>query len=342
MNFLRHSFNYFKKTPIRSTISRPSIPMDDYNNNKSSFISKNNFIHPEYQYLDVLYDTVYNSEKRNGRNGLVYSVFGRKMEFDITNYKVPLLSTKKVYGKMAGKELLFFLKGQTNAKILTGQGVPIWEPNTTRNFLNNNNLAHYEEGDMGPMYGFQWLHFGTKYVNCDHDYSKQGFNQFEYVLKKLKTDPFSRRIMMTTYNPAQADEGVLFPCHGISIVFDVSSNYELSCGMTMRSNDIFLGNPFNIFQYSFLVHIMCKLINNDNEYTGTKFSPGKLCVFLNNVHLYEEHLEQAKEQLLRTPLLSLPHIEFMNNPKEIKEINLKNIKICNYEHLPEIKGKMVA
>jgi thymidylate synthase len=139
------------------------------------------------------------------------------------------------------EELLWFLKGDTNAIHLSDKGVKIWEPNTSRDFLDNMKFNHRQVGDMGPMYGFQWRFFGADYKGMEHNYDNQGFDQVKYCIDLIKKDPYSRRILMTSFNPKQAQEGVLYPCHGISIIFNVEEGDKLSCMMTQRSADSFLG-----------------------------------------------------------------------------------------------------
>lgn len=194
-------------------------------------------VNPEEQeYLNLLENILNAGHYRQTRNSKTWSTFGKAMEFDLSK-GFPILTTKKVFLRGVFEELLFFLKGDTNAKHLSDKGVKIWDGNTSREFLDSVGLQHYQPGDMGPMYGFQLAYYNAPYKGCDADYTGQGVDQIEYCLNLLKTDPYSRRILMTTYNPAQAKEGVLFPCHGITIMFHVDENHRLSCMMTQRSVD---------------------------------------------------------------------------------------------------------
>lgn len=194
----------------------------------------------ENQYLNLLNEILQKGHFRSTRNSNTWSLFGKTMEFNLGN-GFPLLTTKKVFFRGVFEELLFFLRGDTNAKKLSDKGVKIWEGNTSRDFLDKAGLGHYETGDTGPMYGFQLKYFNTKYEGADKDYTGQGIDQLQYVLDLLKNDPYSRRIIMTTYNPIQKFDGVLFPCHGLFIQFYVEENNKLSCMMTQRSCDVFLG-----------------------------------------------------------------------------------------------------
>jgi thymidylate synthase len=270
----------------------------------------------EYQYLDLMHQLIYNGDCRETRNGKTYSLFGERIAFDISN-SFPLLTTKKVFFRGIIEELLFFLAGKTDSKILEKKNINIWKENTTTEFIAKQNLK-YREGDMGPMYGFNWIHYGAEYKGCDYDYQNIGYNQLEMIIDLLRNDPTSRRIIMTSYNPLCAKEGVLYPCHGITIQFYVKIKDGLkyvSCSMTQRSADIACGVPYNIASYAALVYIIC-------QYLGEDYKPDKLIINLGDVHIYEEHIKEAKEQVQRKPY---------NFPKlEIKEF--KNISELTYDH----------
>ncbi len=313
------------------------------------FTSNNHIVrhnnYDESKYLELMYHLL-KAPMKVGRNGATQSLFGNMLKFDIRN-TFPLLTTKRVYFKGVFEELMFFIKGDTNAKHLSDKDVKIWEGNTTKEFIHNCGL-NYEEGDMGPMYGFQWLHFNAQYHGMNHDYTDKGFNQLEYVLNELKTNPTSRRIIMTTYNPAQAKEGVLFPCHGIGIIFnaekdllDINENtYYLNCMQLQRSCDYFLGVPFNIASYSLLVYMICEVLNNDNE-CKYNYKPGELTMSLGDYHLYNSHIEESQRQVVRTPT-EFPSLHFNKKIYKLEDFKLEDIEIKNYNPGVEIKAKMVS
>ena len=251
-----------------------------------------------------------------------------------------------MFVKAIFEELVWFMRGQTDSKILENKKVNIWKWNSTKEFLEKVGLD-YREGDIGNMYGFQWKHNGAEYKGCDHDYTGEGFNQIEYCLNLLKTDKYSRRILMTTYSPYNANQGVLYPCHGITVQWYVREcigyNY-LSCHMYQRSADMFLGVPFNISSYSLLTYMFCEILNKDELYKGLKFKPDKLVISFGDVHIYDTHIEQVKEQISRTPL-KFPQLEFKYDDKDVnrlEDFEWSNIKIVGYECLPRIKAAMVA
>jgi thymidylate synthase len=294
----------------------------------------------EEKYLRLMRKLLETGVKEKCRNGFTRSLFGNILEFNLDRF--PLLTTKKTFLAGIFEELMFFIKGQTNAKILSDKGVKIWDKNTSKSFLDKCNLS-YEEGDMGPMYGFQWRHFNAEYHGMNHDYSNSGYDQLSYVFNLLKTDPKSRRILLTTYNPAMAIQGVLFPCHGVTIMFHTNfitgSELTLDIMQTQRSCDYFLGVPFNIASYSLLVYMICHILNNDDT-CKYKYRPGKLIMNLGDYHLYEEHLEQAKRQILRAPL-QFPILNFKNKVLKIEDFKFDDIELIDYYCYPSIKAEMI-
>ena len=165
----------------------------------------------ETSYLRMLSKILYQGKLRMARNAKTYSIFDNSITFDMAD-GFPLLTTKKMFWKGIVEELLFFIRGDTNSKHLEDKGVRIWQGNTTQEFINNIGLP-YQEGDMGPMYGFMWRHFGTDYTGCDSDYTNQGFDQLSKIITEIKTNPHSRRILMSDFDPSRAHQGVLYPCH---------------------------------------------------------------------------------------------------------------------------------
>jgi dihydrofolate reductase/thymidylate synthase len=301
----------------------------------------------EQVYLDVMKDLLINGTKTQTRNGITYAKFGKTLEFDLRN-GFPLLTTKKMFFKGVCEELLFFLRGDCNSKKLSDKGIKIWEKNTDRSFLDLNGFVNRHEGDMGPMYGFQWRHFNAKYENCDSDYNGKGLDQLSYVLNELKSNPHSRRIVMTTYNPLQASEGVLFPCHGLTIQFnveEVNDSYIVHLSQNQRSADYFLGLPFNIASYALLLEMICHNLNGVNRVTNgvtmKKYVPGKVILFLGDYHIYESHRDQCVRQIQRYPM-KFPQIKLNPNKRELEDFELEDFEFINYNSYPGIAAEMVA
>jgi len=320
---------------VKLTVYRPFTIDNNYS------IKEINLNEDEENYLRIMKKILDEGVKEKCRNGFTRSLFGNMLEFKLDRF--PLLTTKKTFLTGIFEELMFFIKGQTNANILNEKGVKIWDKNTSRSFLDKCGLTNYNVGDMGPMYGYQWRHFNAEYNGMNEDYTNKGYDQLSYVLELLKTDPKSRRIIMTTYNPSMAKQGVLFPCHGVTIMFHTNfiddNNLTLDIMQTQRSCDYFLGVPFNIASYSLLVYMICHILNND-ETCIYKYKPGKLVINLGDYHLYEEHLEQAKRQILRTPQI-FPVLNIKNKIFKLEDFKLEDIELLDYECYPGIKAEMI-
>lgn len=299
-------------------------------------------VHEEFQYLDLLRDCIKRGSERQTRNAVTYSTFNNTISFKL-RAGFPLLTTKKVFMRGIFEELMFFLKGQTNSKTLEEKQVNIWRPNTTKEFIDKCGLP-YEEGDMGPMYGWNWKHFGADYVDCKTDYTGKGYNQLEYVMNLLKNDPFSRRILLTTYNPASAGKGVLYPCHSLIIQFYVDKErdidqYNVSMNMYQRSVDLACGLPFNIASNALLLHLICNTLNSQG--LEMKYVPDKLNIILGDIHVYSQHVDGVKEQINRIPY-KFPTINFKQAHTNLEDYVFSDIEILGYESHPAIKYEMVA
>lgn len=293
----------------------------------------------ETKYLDLMERIINEGHRRDTRNGVTMSIFGDKLEFDLSK-GFPLLTTKKISLYNIFHELMFFIKGSTNTNILKDLKVNIWNNNTSRDFLDSNGLKHYIEGDMGPMYGFQWRFNNAIYEGCHANYDGKGFDQLKYCIELIKSDPHSRRIIMTTYNPSQSKEGCLFPCHGVFIQFYLENN-QLSCMMIQRSADIFLGLPYNIASYALLTHMICEVVNNDKSYKGPQISPGRLIISIGDAHLYQSHYSQAVRQILREPM-DFPKLKFNRSVSKIENFVFDDLNLIEYDPYPNITAKMVA
>lgn len=292
---------------------------------------RNQYNHEEDQYLDMIRDILREGSLEEGRNGYTKSLFGGAMRFSLKNNTIPLLTTKKVAWKTCFRELMWFIRGQTDNKVLQEQKVKIWNVNASREFLDSRGLTHLKENDLGPVYGHQWRHFNAKYTTCHEDYTNKGVDQLGNIIKMLK-DPStrtSRRMVMSAWNPCQLDEMALPPCHVLT-QFHVTNGKELSCSLYQRSCDIGLGVPFNIASYSFLTHLIakhCDLVPKDFVY------------FMGNVHIYDDHFERLKDQALRTPY-TFPTLKVLNKHNTIEEYSLDDIQLENYKYHPPIQMKM--
>jgi thymidylate synthase len=274
------------------------------------------------QYLRILKKLLDHGVYREGRNGGTYGLFGEQMRFDLSK-GFPLLTTKAVHFKSVMVELLWFISGETNIKFLKDNGVSIWDEWADEN------------GELGPVYGKQWRSW---VVSCQ-DYPSQFHNnqvthmetrtvvvdQFKNVIEGLKKDPYGRRHIITAWNPAEIDKMALPPCHAF-MQFHVA-NGKLSCHLYQRSADWFLGTPFNVASYALLTHLVAREVG---------LEVGDFVHSFGDLHLYENHVEQAKLQLTREPR-SLPSLNIWGQ-KSIFDWKPDDIFIKGYDPHPKISA----
>jgi thymidylate synthase len=311
------------------------INVNEVNVNKVNVNEVN--VNEEHQYLNILKNIIDNGFLDEGRNGKTKSIFGHTMRFSLENNKIPILTTKKTAWKTCLKELIWFIRGQTNNKLLKEQGVHIWDANGSREFLDSRGLD-YEEDELGPIYGFQWRHFNKPYAkngDTSNDYTQNdnGIDQLQQIIDALKdpTQRTSRRLIMTAWNPCQLNEMALPPCH-IVCQFNVHGGNKLSCSMYQRSGDFPLGIPFNIASYAFLTH----LIANHCGLEAYEFIH-----FIGNCHIYEEHIGAMNTQILREPF-EFPTVSIKSKRENIDDYEVDDFEIHNYKSHDAIKMKMVA
>ena len=248
------------------------------------------FYKNEEGYINLLKDTL-DGEFKNTRNGKVFSRFGCMIKFDNISTSFPLITSKKVFFRGIVEELLWFLKGSTNANELKAKNVNIWNGNSTREYLDSVGLQDYEEGELGPVYGWQWRMFGKKYtpdkLKASSEASSEfgGADQVKYVITELLMEN-SRRAVLSAWNPVDLNIMALPPCH-ILYIFNKTKD-GLCCHLTMRSSDLFLGLPFNIASCALLTQIIAHLLHMKSS---------EICLSLCDAHIYEEHIEQVKKQI---------------------------------------------
>jgi thymidylate synthase len=290
--------------------------------------------HEEYQYLNLLNDIIKDGSMETGRNGNVKTIIGSAMHFSLEDGHIPIFTTKKTAWKTCLKELIWFVRGETDNQLLTKQNVHIWDGNTTQDFLDSRGLSHYREGrDIGPMYGFNWRYWGAQYTGCETDYTGKGIDQLQTVIDCLK-DPkqrSSRRMIISAWNTSVIDQGVLPPCHTL-MQFNVIDGNKLSCSLYARSQDEPLGTPFNIASYSFLTFLLAKHCD---------LIPYEFIIHGGNCHIYEEHLDSMTEQVTRDPY-EFPKLTITTKKDNINEYTIEDFELKNYQSHPPIKMKMVA
>ena len=298
--------------------------------------NKTNEKNEEQQYLDLIRQVLETGFFEKGRNGNTQCIFGGSMRFSLKNGIIPFITTKKLAWKTCLKELLWFIRGETDNKILQDQGVHIWDDNSSKEFLKSRGLSHYSEGILGPIYGFQWRHFNAQYeINNGGilDENKPGIDQLQYIIEQLQNPETrnNRRLIMTAWNPCQLNKMALPPCH-VLCQFHVCDGNKLSCALYQRSADLLLGVPFNIASYCFLTHLIAHHCNLEAY---------EFIHFMGNVHIYEEHLEAAKIQIDRKPH-DFPSVKIINRREKIDDYNVSDFQISDYTSHETIKMKMIA
>ena len=288
-------------------------------------IFKRKSIHfEEYQYLDLVRRVLLYGKVKSDRTGIgTLSIFGEKIEFSLENNTMPLLTTKRVFWRGIVEELLWFINGDTNSNTLKQKKVHIWDANGSTEFLKNRGL-NYNQGDLGPVYGFQWRHFGADYKTCNDNYTNQGVDQLAKIINLIKTEPDSRRIILSAWNPVDLDKMVLPPCH-ILVQFNVVGK-KLNCQMYQRSADVGLGVPFNIASYALLTHIIAHC-------TGLKV--GKFIHVMGDTHIYKNHIIGLREQIQRNPQ-QFPKLFITTDNKDIDKFTFQDFKLENYTPHPKI------
>ncbi|HLU61062.1 MAG TPA: thymidylate synthase [Gammaproteobacteria bacterium] len=262
------------------------------------------------QYLDLMRRVRTEGVRKNDRTGTgTLSVFGHQMRFDLAE-GFPMVTTKKLHLRSIIHELLWFLQGDTNVRYLRDNGVTIWDEWADEN------------GDLGPVYGFQWRSWPAP--NGEH------IDQISKVLEQIRSNPDSRRLIVSAWNVADLDRMALAPCHAF-FQFHVADG-RLSCQLYQRSADVFLGVPFNIASYALLTHMVaqqCDLEAGEFIWTG------------GDCHLYLNHLEQADEQLAREPL-PLPKLDIRRRPPSIFDYVFEDFEIVGYRSHPHIKAPVAV
>lgn len=310
----------------------------------------------EFNYLNLLYHILTTGDEiTQERTGVgTLSVEGGVLQFPITTlnpnapmdeleYRVPIMTTKDLFARGVFEELIMFLNGDTNVRDLQKKKVAIWDGNTSRQWLDDHGLSNYEVGETGPGYGFQWNFFGADYLGPNsrdaHARDPKGINQLEQCINLLRTDPYSRRIVLTAWNPVDLPNMCLPPCH-LTYVFKVrkatpasGGRMVLNCTMLQRSGDMFLGIPFNIFSMTLLTIYMSRTAG---------MVPGTINIMISDAHIYKNHIEQVKEQITRIPY-KFPILKInakINSLADMRNLKYTNLEIKEYNKWPAIKAQM--
>lgn len=318
--------------------------------------AKFNYVNkPELTFLDLLEKVFTTGKVKNTRNAVTVSKFFTYLEFDMQD-GFPLMTTKQMFTRGLLEELCHFLRGDTNAKHLDDKKVNIWNGNTSQAFLDKNGRTDLKPFDMGPVYGYQWRFFNAKYTDCHEDYSQRvedrGFDQLKDLIDTIATDPSSRRLLMTAYNPIQAKQGVLYPCHSLITQCGIEEDNKLSMIMYQRSADLFLGVPFDIASMAALLHIIVELVNNHPQKVQEEdYKCGRIIIILGDCHIYVDkekgdHTDAIKELLSRRnksyPFCYFRILKRLRSLDDLQTLSAADFEISNYICNSIIKAPMVA
>jgi len=286
--------------------------------------------HEEKQYLNLCEKILDQGTRKGDRTGTgTFSMFGAQMRFNLTD-SFPLLTTKKTFLRGITEELLWFIRGSTNAKELHDKNVRIWDANASRSFLDSRGLHNREEWDLGPVYGFQWRHFGAKYKTMHDSYDGQGVDQLKKVIDTIKNNPDDRRMLMVAWNPTDLDEMALPPCHCLCQFYVAEG--RLSCQLYQRSADMGLGVPFNIASYALLTMMIANV---------TGLEPGDFVHTLGDAHIYSNHVDQIREQIKREPR-PFPKMKIKRKVDSIDDFKMEDFELEGYDPHPVIKMPMAV
>eukprot|EP01006_Ploeotia_vitrea_P036486 TRINITY_DN66026_c6_g1_i2.p3 TRINITY_DN66026_c6_g1~~TRINITY_DN66026_c6_g1_i2.p3 ORF type:complete len:253 (-),score=136.10 TRINITY_DN66026_c6_g1_i2:83-841(-) len=252
------------------------------------------------------------------------------MRFSLRDDVFPLLTTKRTFWRGVAEELLWFISGSTNGKLLSDKKIRIWDGNGSREYLDSIGLTEREEGDLGPVYGFQWRHFGAKYTDVHADYSGHGIDQLAICIDKIKNNPNDRRIIMSAWNPTDLKQMALPPCHMFCQFY--VANGELSCQMYQRSCDMGLGVPFNIASYALLTRLVAQVCD---------LKPGEFVHTLGDAHVYLNHVDALELQLQREPR-PFPKLKINPEVKDIDGFKFSDFTLVGYNPHGKIPMKMAV
>ncbi|KAK0205148.1 thymidylate synthase/dCMP hydroxymethylase domain-containing protein [Desarmillaria ectypa] len=306
----------------------------------SSISGKDTPEHNEHQYLNLIRRVLDTGDSRIDRTGTgTISIFAPpSLRFSLTDSTLPLLTTKRTFLRGIIEELLWFIHGSTDSMLLSKKGIKIWDGNGSKTFLEGRGLGHRRKGDLGPVYGFQWRHFGAEYVDCDKDYASEGVDQLKECIHKIIENPTDRRIILSAWNPKDIPLMALPPCHLLCQFYvhlpptdALHQKPKLSCLMYQRSADLGLGIPFNIASYALLTHMIARVTGTDAH---------ELIIQLGDAHVYRDHVDALEEQLKREPR-AFPKLKWARDDiASIEDFVYSDFVVEGYNPHPAIPMKM--
>ena len=288
----------------------------------------------EMQYLNTMKQIINEGIETIDRTNVgTLSIFGQHYKYDLSD-TFPALTTKRIFLRGIFEELMLYLTGKTDNGILNEKKIHIWDGNTTREFLDKRGLSHYPVGDMGETYGFNFRHFGAKYIDCKQDYTGQGTDQLSNVFHLFKNDPNSRRIIINLWNGATLNNAALPACLCMYQFYVNTRDQKLDLQIYIRSSDFFLANNWNACTGALLVHMICNLEDID-------LTPGILTVNTGDTHIYKSHIKQVKENLDRTPK-PFPKLTINNKKKSLIDYKYEDLNFIDYTPDKNISAPMAV
>lgn len=285
----------------------------------------------ENQYINLLKQILEKGERRVTRNAVTYSIFNANLEFDLSDNVFPLFTVKKGFLRGIFEELMWILRGETNSKKLEEKGVNIWQQNSTREFLDSRGLHNLPTGDIGATYGFLMRHFGTEYYDCYQDYRGKGYDQLRELIKNIKEDPMSRRLVISLWSPGDLEKASLPPCMYF-YQFYVTNDGRLSLKVSLRSSDVPVALQWNTAFAALFLALMARV---------TMLRPWKLYITLGDAHIYEDHLSSVQELVTRKPY-QFPRLYIVNEKADILDYTWADIKLEEYHAHDPVKMTMIA
>lgn len=279
------------------------------------------------QYIELMKHVMENGEDRSDRTGVgTRSIFGHQMRFDLEK-GFPLLTTKKVFLRGIIEELLWFLRGETHVASLQEKKVKIWDAWATAEECGRFGRP---EGELGPIYGHQWRNFGAT-QNEDGSYKRDGVDQIQGIIDTIRSNPASRRLLVSGWNPKEANQVSLPPCHTL-FQFYVQGNGRLSCQLYQRSADLLIGIPFNVASYALLTQMIAKVCG---------LRVGDFIHSFGDVHIYSNHFEQVELQLSRE-LRELPTMEIVRDVANLEDFRVEDFRLSGYRPHPRIRASVAV
>jgi len=290
----------------------------------------------EKKYIQLLKYIVKNGIQKSDRTNIgTYSIFGQQSRYDLKNF--PLFTTKKLRLKSIFHELMWILSGSTDNNVLKEKKVRIWNGNSSRKFLDSRGLTYYKEGDIGPTYGFAMRNFGfhNEYKGCSKNYiGSGGFDQLEHAIHLIKTNPSSRRIVISLWDPNVNNMVALMPCMMTYNFYVDTENKKLNLSMYIRSSDTLLGYPWNVAYSALLVYMICNI-------QGINLTPGELLISTCDQHIYKNHLSVIDKLIKRKPY-PFPTLIVKKKVQKITDFTIEDFSLIGYKSYPYIKAKMAV